>query len=454
MRRTPEEVELRLERPNRTREYIPPKMKQNSKTRLNLNPFSTRGGLDRLSFLATLAILMVVLYLANYLVRGPLQLARASLDVTTAAQFYAVKIGVGLLGFWMISAAYIRRWNAILRKPVKGFRRNLIRFFLLSPLLSIWFTFFTLINGPLLRGARFIAGLATLILFHLGFIGWLIYDGALTAGPGLTVHLARETSHAQSLNLLLPIASPRPWVPTETFMIHAEPYLSPVWKMGISTLSDFQRMKALDEEVSDPSSPLCQEVLGYIGQPVNDCFFYNFRKLGELRPFTTPALATIFEQGHSKELPLPAGTDPATVSPMRKIAPALLSVKNLVTMMEFGPGRSSYRKFLHPIGLLQLFSSPEIAMLEAGQDAQRFAFSRKIIPLVKPQVVMLQSSTDSILSVITPGEADDLKVELADIKGRLEALERDPLGVRQSFDADGDVAEEPTGTNAGAPSKE
>ena len=441
------DLDLRLERQDRTgRGYIPPKPKPKTGADLNLNPFSTKGGLDRLSFLATLAIVVVLLYLLNFVIRGPLQLARASLDSGTAMQWYVAKIVVSLVGFWIISAAYIKRWNAILGQPVPGFTRNLMRLFLLSPLLSIWFTLFTLINGPLLRGARFIAGIATLILFHFGFVGWMIYSGTVTAGPGLAVHLAEEVSPARSLDEVLPPLAPRPWVPTETFVIHFEPYLSPVWKLSVSLYSDYMRMKAISEEASVPDSPMCREKLGYIGQPVNDCFFYNFRKAGESRAFNTPALASIFESQHEKELP--SSLSPQ-LDPMAKIAPALLSVKNLLTMMEFGPGRRSYREFLKPIGLLSLFSSPEIAIMEASQDAQRMAFARKILPSLKPQVEIARKNAQLLGGQLSRVQAIDLDIEIADIAGRMDALERDPLGVRQSFDdVDGG------GKKAGAPSKE
>ncbi|MES2965406.1 MAG: hypothetical protein V4760_16105, partial [Bdellovibrionota bacterium] len=256
-------------------------------------------------------------------------------------------------------------------------------------------------------------------------------------------HLATGMSPQRSLNDILPISARRMWVPSETFVIHSGPYLSPLWKMLVSLYSDYSRLLSLHEETSDPASPLCEEKLGYLGHPVRDCFFFNYRKLSDLHPFTTPILAFFFESKYPKDYPS------EEKSPMSTIVPPLLTVKNLMTLMEFGTGRQSYRKFLHPIGLVGVYSSPEIAILEAGQDVQRMMFAKRILPLVRPALQSIEKSAESLQSVLSHSEAIDLDVEIADVKGRVEALERDPLGLGQSFDA----AADGTARKAGAPSK-
>ncbi|MES2964600.1 MAG: hypothetical protein V4760_11970, partial [Bdellovibrionota bacterium] len=153
------EVDLLLERRNRA--YIPPVPKgRPQKDDFNLNPFSSKGGIDTLSFLATVLFLVVLMYLVHYVIRGPLQYARASLDLEKGAQWHAVKIAASLFGFWLITNAFVKRWKFILGQPVGFFLKTFIRLFLLSPMLSVWFTGFTLINGRQLRGARFVAAVA------------------------------------------------------------------------------------------------------------------------------------------------------------------------------------------------------------------------------------------------------------------------------------------------------
>ncbi|MEK7357378.1 MAG: hypothetical protein AAB250_13080, partial [Bdellovibrionota bacterium] len=217
------EVELFLDK-NR-RDYIPPTRKPRPTDDLNLNPFSTKGHLDGLSFVATLVILVVLLYLGNHVIRGYLQMARVSVDQARTFQWYGIWTLMSIVGFLMIHTAFVKRWNFLLGHSMGSSLRMVFRLMLLSPLLSVWLTFFTLINGPAMKGARFVAAVATLILFHMGVVGWMLYDGAVTAGPGLTVHLAQGRSPERSLSEILPVTAPRFWVPSEAFVVHAHPYL-------------------------------------------------------------------------------------------------------------------------------------------------------------------------------------------------------------------------------------
>ncbi|MEK7355182.1 MAG: hypothetical protein AAB250_01945, partial [Bdellovibrionota bacterium] len=231
------------------------------------------------------------------------------------------------------------------------------------------------------------------------------------------------------------------------------PYLSPVSKLLLAVYTDFARVQALSNEVADKASPLCQEKLGYLGHPVDDCFFFHYRKLADLFPFTTPIIAFYFENLYRQSAASPnVGAMNRETNPIATLAPAMLAMNNLVTLMEFGSGTRSRHAFLHPIGLLRIYSSPEIPMLEFGQDMQRIVLSRKVLPMIRPQLASIEKNSLMFQSLMTRDQSADLEIELADLVARMNAIERDPLGLAQSFAEEG-VADG-TAMKAGEPSKE
>ena len=424
------------------KQYIQPKFVRQPKDELNLNPLSANGRLDAVSFVLSLGGLCCVLFYAMFVVRGPLEMARSSFDVQRAQVYYAVWVLFSILGFWMVTNTFIKRWQGIVGVAKLGkFYRSLLRLSLLSPLLSIWITGLTVAHVktkreglPLIDLSRWLLVALSLGFFHVGVLGWRYSQGEVKFIDGVVPHLAHPASPDASLRAVLPPGTILPLLPGEGFMLHAFPYVNPLGKMMLSVYDDFIRMRALYTEVSSPASPLCKKRLGYVGIEVKDCFFYNFRLVSEKYPFTTPIIAFWFETKYRQDLPPPPpplANAEEPESPLQRFVPVMLTINNLLSVMETGAGSQSRLAFLHPTGLLRFFASPDIPMLSLGQDAQRVLLSAKAVPLLKPRLLQLREQFDLMRAHVPPKAGDDVAIELADLQGRLNGLERDPLSINQ-----------------------
>ena len=387
----------------------------------NWNPFSAKPGLDFAAFVTNIVAIAAVEFSFGWYVQLPLQAAKAHVDQKQIAILYASWALASLFGFFFVCNTFIKRWAAIygmLECP--WWMKSVARLLLMSPLLSIWATLFTLMfseEGVLFQDREERVGivwraLATLFVFHIGFLGYRLVQKEITFRGG-TFALKNETSMRDSL----PAGFVRDiWLPGGTFYVHAYPYLSPLSKLALSVYGDFARTKILSDQVSDCASY-------YVGQKVPNCFLQSYREVAAKRPFVTPAFGLIFETRYRQAAV--KGAQPKT--PIEAFALNAVTVENLLVYLEPGDMVYDRKNFLKPVGLLPFYGSPELPAISIGQDAQKFVLAAKLTPMLAPQIKKLSDSVDQMKGALTPEEAKMTADKITELRARLKALESNPL---------------------------
>ncbi len=392
--------------------------------RNNWNPFSSRPALDFGGFATTLIALATIEFSFGFFIQMPLTSARASFDKQQIAILYAAWALVSLVGFWCVTNTFLKRWAAIYGfEKIPRWMRFVSRFLLLSPLLSIWATIYTLLfseEGSIFQDREpkskiLMTAAATLLVFHTCFLGYRIVRREV-AVQGSRIRLKEETSMRDSLP---PGYERSLWLPGESFYVHAYPYLSPLTKLVLSLYGDFVRAKTIAEQTPDcPSS--------YLEQRVPNCYFEAYREVALKRPFVSPAFGVIFESRYRQAVMKSAKPE----TPMQSFAYNTLSVENLIALLE--PGELVYerKKFLHPVGLLPFLGSPELPAISVGQDTQAYVLSVRLVPMLAPQLEKLDKSYADMRGALTPEEEKIATQKMSELKARLKVLASDPLSVR------------------------
>jgi hypothetical protein len=390
----------------------------------NWNPFSSKPGLDVGGFATTLIAIATVEFTFGYFIQLPLSAARVALDKQQLFVLYAAWSLVSLIGFWFVTNTFIKRWSSIYGfDTIPRWMKLVARILLLSPLLSMWATVYTLLYSK--EGAVFQDGekkttilmtsAATLIVFHTAFLGYRMVQHEISFRGG-RVTLLEETSMRDSLP---PGLVRSLWLPGAGFYVHAYPYLSPVSKLFLSLYADFARSKMIGDRVPD-----CESV--YLEQRIPNCYFDSYRGIALKRPFVSPAFGVIFESKYRQSVMKSAKPE----KPMESFAYNAVSVENLIALLEPGDLVYERKKFLHPVGLLPFLGSPELVAISLGQDSQRYVLSLKLVPLLEPQLAKLKKSLDDIKGALAPAEEKVANDKMTELRARLKALASDPLSVR------------------------
>lgn len=392
--------------------------------RNNWNPLSSRPGLDFPAFVTTLVAIATIEFVFGVYIQLPLHSARLSVDQKQIAVLYASWALVSVIGFFSVANTFMKRWATIYKMPVcPWWMKTVSRLFLLSPLLSIWATLFTMMysaEGALFKDGEskssiFVKALATLFVFHVAFLGYRLTQSEISFRNG-TFLLKKETSARSSLP---PGIVREMWLPGDAFYVHAYPYLSPLTKLGVSVYSDFARAKMLSDQTPDCAS-------FYVGQRVPNCYLESYREVALKRPFVTPAFGVFFEQQYRKNAM--QGLKPK--EPMEAFSLNAISIENLVVLLEPGDMIYDRKKFLKPVGFLSLYGSPELPAISVGQDLQHFVLGSKFVPMIAPEMAKLSKSLDDMKGALTPEQAKLGTEKMDSLHARLKALESDPLALR------------------------
>jgi hypothetical protein len=209
------------------------------------------------------------------------------------------------------------------------------------------------------------------------------------------------------------------------------PYLSPITKFGLSVYGDFARTKTLFDHVPDCTAT-------YLGQAVPNCFLRSYRSMAEKRAFASPAFGVVFETQYRQSVMM---NRLKADSALESVALNAVTLDNLVTLLE--PNELVYdrSKFLHPLGLLAFYGSPELPAIGFGQDLQHIALSKKLLPMVISQLSKLTKSLDDMKGALTPSDESAAREKLSALSTRIKVLETDPLALRP----EAAPAERPTG---------
>jgi hypothetical protein len=291
-----------------------------------------------------------------------------------------------------------------------------------------------------------VCGLTTLVVFHVAFLGWRLTDGQIKFTKG-HFQLTSETSAQESLRETLPGAREVTWLPGQEFSVHVYPYLSPLTKLFVSLYSDFTRARTLANEIESSPNVFCRDVPTYAGVVVPNCFLTQYRAMALKRAFVSPAFGVMFEtqyrQAAMKDQMKDQLNDQKPLSPMLSFGLNAVSVDNLVTLLEPGELVFDRRRFVHPIGLLAIYGSPEIPAIALGQDLQHYALSKKLLPLLAPQLAQLNKGLNGMKGALTPIEEAAARETLSSLSRRINALELDPLALQPALAPASQPAPEP-----------
>ncbi len=348
------------------------------------NPFSTDEEIATPGFLLTIFVSGALSFIASVYFRGAIVTSFLERDFSQRRLLYFGWFFVSAVFFWLIARTFVRRWSTIEGEPVSKFAAGLVRSFLLSPLLSIWFLIFTLMysgNGLFdaksSRGAKIRAGIITIFIFHFFFLGFRVATKEVTLTKSFSF-ISREDRR------LTP------------FQVHVFPYFSPLTKIGIAYYYDFKRSKALIAKAESGKGCTKRVMLG--GIEVDDCFFTLFKAEDSLRPFATP----IFALMHEGEYSVFTSKKPAGSNPFEPFAQAAVTVSDFLLLLEPEMNARGRELAAHPSGLLPYLSSPELSLLEIGKEFQhRFLVSR-VLPLVLGAIDEMKAAEPSLVANATP----------------------------------------------------
>lgn len=409
-----------------------------------INPFRSFGTLGAIEFILTLICLVVALALFQWFLKPHLQSARLQLHIRDVLLFYGVWfVGVSL-GFFLITNAFIKRWAAILgTSSPSRFFRLFTRVSLLSPLLAIWLTLFTLLfvgereSGgawPLRAGVSririLLAGIVVLILFHLGYLGQQWRAGKLKWEGGVRLASTQVFARESIVSLMGDKAQTRRLL-SSGFWIHVFPYLDPGGKYMASILSDFQRVQLIRDQIAQAPASLCEKKAIYLGDSVDDCFMQSYQKVSGLSPFATPVFGFMNEvlyQQKNLNLLDEMLKRPGT-SPWLGAKYILMMSRNMVSLLEPHAGVRGRGAFFEPRGLLEIYGSPEIPMLAFGQDLQSYLLVTKLLPTLEPALESLEENLGKASGAETSREYQDIRGDLEDLKQRISRLRDDPLRI-------------------------
>lgn len=414
-----------------------------------LNPFSSKGQLTYVSFLATVAGLVLFNLIVFVFLRAQLIPARLNLVEVHIMTFYGVWFLSSVVSFFFVTNTFIKRWAKIFDvKTLPGPLRTVIRISLLSPLLSFPLLVASVIvcsAGPFRTvgrgGSKTSIGFVVLALYALSLAGAFLVDEHVVGIDGLNF---RASVHEQPApvekSLYRYIPEDRP---ARLGMAVATPGLRYIAWLA----ADYVRTKQIYDDVVANPAVMCNKRLGYLGAEVSDCYFFNLRNMTVNAPMVGPYFALFFETQYRKEVAAQVaaamavaaagaanGKDAEGVATpdaaVREFASNLVMLSNQVELLEPGPIYKRRRSFLSPIYLLLAFGSPEIPVVEFGQDAQRFFLVQKLLPVFQEQVAAVKQAVHKSGDLLGL-RSYDVMSKVEEIEKRIAAIKRDPLMIAQ-----------------------
>jgi hypothetical protein len=272
-----------------------------------------------------------------------------------------------------------------------------------------------------------------LIVFHLGFVVWSYRKGEIEmTGIFKFQPVGTSEENAAIAALKIPNRHEVEFL-SNSYRVHVFPYLSPIQKLAARTISDMKRADWIEAEAENPNAPLCGAKVAYLGIVIEDCFFYNYRKIDEVSPFVT-ALAVLKAEAKYRQSVTKADNEkqaqgappPADVeSNLRALAKGVAFFNNLVSVIENKNriARSTFR----PLGLLKHSGSPELPLLMFLEDFQQPFFVKKILLPMIPQFEQLATSFASLKFQLPRDQEIAGEKEFRDLQLRINALTSDPL---------------------------
>lgn len=421
-----------------------------------LDPFSSAGQLNALSFIIVLLPLIAFSMSFMPALEGRLEASRANHNFRFVVIWYVMWVMGSLLVFHMVANLFIKRWSSILGGEIRsGWLKLLIRLMLLSPLLSIWFVGLTslftkrgfyFVDGVRIRRLIF-SGVLSLGVFHVGYIAWQIdKDEMEFSSSGLRVKnletpklsmsfvekYLNENSNEkeQKIGEIDLRHKAYKLLPNEGFYVHFYPYLDPAGKYFSALSSDILRSFILFLGAHGEDKSMCRKRLGYIGVEVKDCFFYNYRQAASGLGFASPLPGLALEVKYRTNLLAGSMTGDKPMSPEQlysHLASGLIFINNALMFLEAGNLERKSSFPFQPEGLIRALSNPELPIMKLGRDLESFVMSRKVVPQLQAQLAAIENTFASVRFALNHDQQSQVSREITGLHGRLKVVAKSPL---------------------------
>lgn len=393
----------------------------------NINPLSGQGRLSFGSFLWSLFGAVVCNLVIYAVLRSLLISARTGFAKDRMMFVYILWFVLAWLGFAIVSNTFLKRWRVILGEPeINQFWKFVIRFSLLSPILGVPLTIATfLFAGRSLEdivdeGARHSALLILVLCLGLGL-------GATYALPSSVVGLERIEFRNSVRPFVVPAGYDENPIPMGAVVKPVLALSTPSLRYVAWLAGDAIRTKILSLAVEREGPQVCRERLGYLAVEVQDCYFSLLRKMANEAPLVSPYLPLYFESAYRKQIMSRVQQEVST-DLMKAFAANMLVISNQLELLEPGPMFVERTQFLRPTGSLYAFASPEVPLVEAGQDFQRLFLVARILPLIESQMLAVRESHRKYYYDLAVNEAT-VAGQLRALQIRIDRLKRDPLHI-------------------------
>lgn len=399
------------------------------------NPFSKEGELDLLEFLLIMAILVAANLLVAALFRGPIMEARWSGEKHMLMGLYGGHLIVSLMSLSAIVNSFLKVYRGLRGESLGWVGKGAIKLFVLSPILSIYLLIMTVLFLLIGKEKNLKDRERRNLVWLISFIGLQV----MVMFIPIRLFNKPTVSIRGSLEEIIPAGIKLPNLPPDFIYALAYPSLTPTLRYGYWLVTDFFRAEALHRAVISDDSSLCLEKVSHMGAEIQDCYFSAFRKMATKSKLATPLFGLYFESQYRQSLAqnrlnpgsLSAATDSNAViqQAVNEFAEPLRSIANLIELFESEDLIKDRRDFLAPSAVIRIFGSPEIPLIEAGQDFQRFLFAEKFLPMIQEQLTQVQKAYASVSSQLGD-QGQPVAKEIERLSTLLKSYQSDPLRVR------------------------
>lgn len=402
----------------------------------SLNPLTSKGRISYGPFVGSLALIGIFNLLAFGMMRSQLLPLRQAGDRDRLILVYAVWLVLSLIGYAMAVNTMTKRWATVWEEDdCPAWLRSVLRLAMVSPVMSWVALGLTLLTSS--RLGLFCGNVETpkrnaIFAWLIGIGGALatvLYMTSLSASQvGLGV--AQSRFH-RSLQHTAPGFTPgKNLFPPDRLTQALMVIVSPGLRYGLWIGMDFVRTRLIEKGIRELPNIFCRDRLGFAGVEVPDCYFWNLRKTAAIAPMVTPYFGLYNESLYRQELmrreSMRADDSAAEAPPQAKIAQTLLVISNQLELLETGPSFLDRRSLLEPSALLHFYASPEVPVVEAGQDLSRIALRDKFVPLIEMQIGLMEGLLENAEKNLGP-KVVDFRSQIRELRTRTELLRRNPL---------------------------
>jgi hypothetical protein len=168
---------------------------------------------------------------------------------------------------------------------------------------------------------------------------------------------------------------------------------------------------------------------------VENCYFSALNRVRLECAFSTPLFALLFEaRAQQSRMSVATPRPNSQEEALAALATSLLPLENLTSLLESSQWTEGRLLILKPLGLLPFIGSPELPILEFGQDLQRNMLTKRLVPVLEGEFKRAEGllgagHEQGQAPALNPALGPVLK-SIEGLKNRLAAISADPLQAR------------------------